>query len=89
MANIYLARLDRAPEAEGVTFVGYADDVRLASRTPRGARANLVRTAQVLGELGLRLNPQKTKRGSIHTSRRKPSSASATRCGSSRAARRG
>jgi group II intron reverse transcriptase/maturase len=66
LANIYLARLDRVLDAEGVAFVRYADDVRLASRTPRGARAILTRTAQVLGELGLRLNPQKTKLVSIH-----------------------
>lgn len=66
LANIYLARLDRVLDAEGVAFVRYADDVRLASRTPRGARAALARTAQVLGELGLRLNPQKTKLVSIH-----------------------
>jgi RNA-directed DNA polymerase len=66
LANIYLARLDRVLDAEGVAFVRYADDVRLASRTPRGARASLARTAQVLGELGLRLNPQKTKLVSIH-----------------------
>jgi hypothetical protein len=36
LANIYLARLDRALEAEGVSFVRYADDVRLTSRTDAG-----------------------------------------------------
>jgi retron-type reverse transcriptase len=65
LANIYLARLDRTLDAEGVTYVRYADDVRLASRTPAGARQALTRTAEVLGGLGLRLNPQKTKLVSI------------------------
>jgi RNA-directed DNA polymerase len=66
LANIYLARLDRVLDAEGVSYVRYADDVRLASRTPAGARHALTRTAEVLEGLGLRLNPQKTKLVSIH-----------------------
>jgi RNA-directed DNA polymerase len=65
LANIYLARLDRTLDAEGVTYVRYADDVRLASRTPAGARQALTRTAEVLEGLGLRVNPQKTKLVSI------------------------
>jgi RNA-directed DNA polymerase len=65
LANIYLARLDRTLDAEGVSYVRYADDVRLASRTPAGARQALTRTAEVLEGLGLRLNPQKTKLVSI------------------------
>jgi RNA-directed DNA polymerase len=36
LANIYLARLDRTLDVEGVRYVRYADDVRLASRTPAG-----------------------------------------------------
>jgi RNA-directed DNA polymerase len=36
LANIYLARMDRVLEAEGVSFVRYADDVRLSSRRPSG-----------------------------------------------------
>src|SRR2546425_485876 len=39
LANIYLARLDRVLEAEGISFVRYADDVRLNSRTEAGAQA--------------------------------------------------
>ena len=66
LANIYLARLDRVLDAESVSYVRYADDVRLASRTSAGARQALTRTAEVLEELGLRLNPQKTKLVSIH-----------------------
>jgi group II intron reverse transcriptase/maturase len=61
LANIYLARLDRVLEAEGVSFVRYADDVRLASRTEAGARQALKRTREVLQELGLRLSERKTK----------------------------
>jgi len=66
LANIYLARLDRTLDAEGVSYVRYADDVRLASRTPAGTRHALTRTAEVLEGLGLRLNPQKTKLVSLH-----------------------
>jgi RNA-directed DNA polymerase len=66
LANIYLARLDRVLDAEGVSYVRYADDVRLASRTSAGAQQALTRTAEVLEELRLRLNPQKTKLVSIH-----------------------
>jgi group II intron reverse transcriptase/maturase len=66
LANIYLAKLDRVLEAEGVAFVRYADDVRLLSRTPAGARKALKGTEEVLSELGLRLNPSKTRLVSIH-----------------------
>src|SRR5204862_140105 len=61
LANIYLARLDRVLEAEGVSFVRYADDVRLTSRTEAGARHALKRTGEVLGDLGLRLSERKTE----------------------------
>src|SRR2546422_7821444 len=33
LANIYLAKLDRALDADGIEYVRYADDVRLVSRT--------------------------------------------------------
>ena len=61
LANIYLARLDRVLEAEGVSFVRYADDVRLTSRTEAGAQQALRRTGEILQELGLRLSTGKTK----------------------------
>jgi RNA-directed DNA polymerase len=61
LANIYLARMDRVLEAEGVRFVRYADDVRLSSRAPSGARQALTRIAEVLQGLGLRLSKRKTK----------------------------
>jgi group II intron reverse transcriptase/maturase len=61
LANIYLARLDRVLDAEGVRFVRYADDVRLLSRTEAGAQQALKRTGEVLQELGLRLSERKTK----------------------------
>lgn len=66
LANIYLAKLDRVLEAEGVAFVRYADDVRLLSRTPAGARKALKRTEEVLSELGLKVNRNKTRLVSIH-----------------------
>lgn len=66
LANIYLGQLDRVLEAEGVAFVRYADDVRLLSRTPAGARKALKRTEEVLSELALRLNLSKTRLVSIH-----------------------
>ncbi len=61
LANIYLARLDRVLDAEGVSFVRYADDVRLTSRTGAGARQALKRTGEILTGLGLRLSERKTK----------------------------
>jgi group II intron reverse transcriptase/maturase len=61
LANIYLARLDRVLDAEGVSYVRYADDVRLTSRTEAGAKHALTRTAEVLTGLGLRLSERKTK----------------------------
>ena len=61
LANIYLARLDPVLDAEGVSYVRYADDVRLTSRTEAGAKHALTRTAEVLTELGLRLSERKTK----------------------------
>jgi RNA-directed DNA polymerase len=61
MANIDLARLDWVLEAEGVSFVRYADDVRRTSRPEAGARQALKRTGEVLQELGLRLSERKTK----------------------------
>jgi len=61
LANIYLAKLDRALDAAGVGYVRYADDVRLVSRTAAGARKALTRTAEVLNQLGLRLSERKTK----------------------------
>ena len=66
LANIYLGQLDRALKAEGVAFVRYADDVRLLSRTPAGARKALKRTEEELSELGLRLNPKKSRVVSVH-----------------------
>src|ERR671934_489502 len=61
LANIYLARLDGVLDAEGVSFVRYADDVRLTSRTEAGAGRALTRTGAVLTELGLRLSARKTQ----------------------------
>src|SRR3989442_4909750 len=61
LANIYLARLDRVLEAEGISFVRYADDVRLNSRTEAGAQQALKRTGAVLQELELQLSTRKTK----------------------------
>lgn len=49
-----------------MAFVRYADDVRLLSRTPAGARKALKRTEEELSELGLRLNASKTRLVSIH-----------------------
>jgi RNA-directed DNA polymerase len=49
-----------------VAFVRYADDVRLLSRTPAGARKALKRTEEELSELGLRLNASTTRLVSVH-----------------------
>lgn len=66
LANIYLAKVDRVLDAEGVPFVRYADDIRLSSRKPLDARQVLKRTAAVITDLGLRLNQRKTKLVTIH-----------------------
>jgi RNA-directed DNA polymerase len=62
LANIYLHAFDRAVVAAGVgELVRYADDGVLLCRSKRQAEAALAAVEQVLGGLGLRLHPGKTR----------------------------
>ena len=62
LANIYLHAFDRALVAAGVGgLVRYADDGVVLCRTERQAEAALQVVEDVLGGLGLRLHPGKTR----------------------------
>jgi retron-type reverse transcriptase len=52
LANIYLAKLDRALGAKGEAFVRYADDLRLSIRKPLDARQARKRTGSVITTWG-------------------------------------
>jgi len=62
LANIYLHVLDRELARRNVgELVRYADDGVVLCRSAAQARAALAAVEQVLGSLGLRLHPDKTK----------------------------
>ena len=62
LANIYLHVLDRELAARGVgELVRYADDGVVLCRTAAQARAALDAVEDILGGLGLRLHPDKTR----------------------------
>jgi RNA-directed DNA polymerase len=62
LANIYLHVLDRELAARGVgELVRYADDGVVLCRSEAQARAVLDAVGEILGGLGLRLHPDKTK----------------------------
>jgi RNA-directed DNA polymerase len=62
LANIYLHVLDRELAARGVgELVRYADDGVVLCRSAAQARAALDAVEDILGSLGLRLHPGKTK----------------------------
>ena len=62
LANIYLHVLDRELAARGVgELVRYADDGVVLCRSAAQARAALDAVGEILGGLGLRLHPDKTK----------------------------
>lgn len=60
LANIVLHRLDTALEAEGWTFVRYADDCVILLRDDKLDPVVHKVVVQLLGSLGLRLNDRKT-----------------------------
>jgi RNA-directed DNA polymerase len=62
LANVYLHVLDRELSARGVgELVRYADDGVVLCRSAAQARAALAAVGEILGGLGLRLHPDKTK----------------------------
>jgi RNA-directed DNA polymerase len=62
LSNIYLHAFDRAFVARGIgTLVRYADDWVALCRSEREARAALQIAGEILGDLGLKLHPDKTK----------------------------
>lgn len=65
LANIYLHPLDTALKAHGYGFVRYADDFVVFARTRAEAETALALIRQVLGDLGLELNEEKTRIAAI------------------------
>ena len=62
LSNIYLHAFDRAMTARGIgELVRYADDFVVLCRSERDANAALKGAEQILGGLGLKLHPDKTK----------------------------
>jgi RNA-directed DNA polymerase len=61
LANIFLHDLDVALEAQGVTWVRYADDVVALCRSREEAERVLEQIRLVLAGLGLKLSPDKTR----------------------------
>jgi len=62
LANIYLHVLDRELAARGAgELVRYADDGVVLCRSAAQARAALAAVGEILGSLGLRLHPDKTR----------------------------
>jgi len=62
LANVYLHAFDRELTSRGVgELVRYADDGVLLCRSQRQAQAALRAVEEVLGALGLRLHPDKTR----------------------------
>lgn len=62
LANIYLHVLDRELSAGGVgELVRYADDGVVLCRSAAQAQAALAAVKEILGGLGLRLHPEKTR----------------------------
>ena len=62
LSNIYLHAFDRAMTARGIgELVRYADDFVVLCRSERDANAALEAAGEILGDLGLRLHPDKTK----------------------------
>ena len=62
LSNIYLHAFDRAFVARGIgTLVRYADDWVALCRSEREAQAALEIAGEILGDLGLKLHPDKTR----------------------------
>jgi CRISPR-associated protein Cas1 len=62
LANLFLDRFDRAMPVAGTRLVRFADDFVLLCRTAAEAEAARQRAEALLGEIGLALNHDKTRR---------------------------
>lgn len=60
LANLYLDPFDEQMTARGHCLVRYADDFIVLGKTDDEARAALAAAAEILAQMGLALNPQKT-----------------------------
>lgn len=70
LANIYLHVLDAELTARGVgELVRYADDGVVLCRSQRQVQQALAAITEILGSLGLRLHPDKTKIGDLREGR--------------------
>jgi RNA-directed DNA polymerase len=70
LANIYLHVLDRELAARNVgELVRYADDGVVLCRSKAQARAALAAVGEILGSLGLRLHPDKTRTADLRQGR--------------------
>lgn len=70
LANIYLHVLDRELAARGAgELVRYADDGVVLCRSAAQARAALDAVGDILGSLGLRLHPEKTRTADLRQGR--------------------
>ena len=61
LSNVYLTVLDNALESKGYRFVRYADDVLVMCQSEQEALEALSETREILSQLKLELNEQKTQ----------------------------
>ena len=61
LANLHLDDVDERIEGRGVRLVRFADDFLLLCKTEAAADEGLTRMAELLREVGLQLNPEKTR----------------------------
>lgn len=61
LANIYLAKLDRALRKDGINFSRYADDVRATTSSGSQAIKIKAKIEKELKSMGLKMSPSKTK----------------------------
>lgn len=61
LANLYLDALDEEFSRKGLRIVRYADDFLVLAKDRPSAEAGFVKVEKLLGEHGLKLDPQKTR----------------------------
>lgn len=65
LANVYLAKLDKALEEDGIAFTRYADDVRATTKKACEVKRIKEKIGTTLGKMGLKMSPSKTRIVSI------------------------